>query len=79
MISSIILSDRSSEYPVILADSARWRAFWWYQKSSGWPTCPHDVLQGMIQTKSSSVDVQSARIVTLLYIFLELHPLEHCK
>lgn len=38
--------DQRDQNPVITVDGARWRAFWWYKKSSGWPRCPDDVLGG---------------------------------
>lgn len=37
---------KSAQYPVIIEDGTRWRAFWWYKKSSGWPRCSDDVLEG---------------------------------
>lgn len=34
----------SDKYEVITVDGARWRAFWWYEKGSGWPSGKNDVL-----------------------------------
>ena len=39
--------DKPDENPVELIDGARWRAFWWYKKGSGWPSGLYDVLHGM--------------------------------
>ena len=46
-----MFSEAVNDYPVLMIDGARWRAFWWFKKNSEWPKCKDDVLEGTTATK----------------------------